>query len=212
MKDTYRFLAKIYDPLTRIVFFGRLKKAKNTYLNRIQPHHKVLIVGGGTGDELVNLLERNPDQKIDYLETSAAMTTIALDRSGNFNGLNVRFLSEKAGIDGKYDVIITSFFLDLFRDEELIKEAKSLYEELRVSGSWIFTDFQLNHNNKFWQKPLVWLMYMFFRCTTGLKTQKLPNFNRLFEELNLDRNSTLSYYGGLIVSSIYEKKSDILRT
>ena len=202
-RDPYRTLSGIYDHLTSLVFLGKMKKAKLHFLDKITADQRVLIIGGGTALELEYLQRKYPGLSIDYLEASASMIRKASKRvKGESN--NIKFLHQKELPETRYDAVISSFFLDLFGQQEMEEKARQIINRLQPGGCWILTDFEIQENSS-WQATLTRLMYLFFSLFTGLKTKDLPDFSVLEEWEELSYEERVHYYGDFIFSAFIER-------
>ena len=77
--------------------------------------------------------------------------------------------------ENKYDLVVTNFFLDCFNFDELKKLINKISISLKPKGKLMYGDF--NVPNSFLKKaitlPILGIMYLFFRITTGISTNKL---------------------------------------
>ncbi len=74
---SFDWIAPYYDWLTRLVFGRSIRRAQRHFLGQIPPGARVLVVGGGTGWLLVDLLKRPAVTHVTYLEASAVMLRLA---------------------------------------------------------------------------------------------------------------------------------------
>jgi len=197
-------IAPYYDLLGRIVFGRSIFESQLQYLSRIPSGSRILILGGGTGRILPILLEKDP-VIVTYLEPSLKMLERARTISPSKIPVNFVLGSfECLKVNEVYDVIITPFVLDIFSMSELTHCMEKLTSVLSEQGSWFFIDFQLSSSfNRYWQEPLINLMYRFFRLTCNIDADRLLDFGKLFEANRLLPIESTSFFGGVIVSRIY---------
>ena len=197
-------VAWIYDFLASIVFGNALRKAQYHYLNEIRDQDKVLIIGGGTGHILKAIEQRSIQCSIDYVEASEKMLQKAMKRKHN---LSVNFIHgiEQTIVEKEYDVIITAFFLDCFKEERLVKVIEKLGATLVKGGKWLLTDFSLSENAHFLKKGLVKVMYLFFKVSCGLEANKLLDFTACFKK-NFQVLKSTTFYHQMLFSTVYKKK------
>jgi ubiquinone/menaquinone biosynthesis C-methylase UbiE len=206
--DPYRSIAPVYGLISRLVFGKALLSARRIHLHLIKPEHRVLILGGGTGEVLEVILGNNPDQEVTYWESSGKMMSLSRRRNEIYDSATVTWIEEPYPSErssGNYDVVITNFFLDLFDDQELKTVGERIYKDLNEEGLWIFTDFRSEPGRDNWQSSFIRLMYLFFRITTGLKTQKLADFHGFFESRNLETIQHKEFFNGMIESVAMRK-------
>ena len=219
-------IAPIYDLLAKLVFGNALKRAQTEFLHLIQPNSKVLVLGGGTGWIIQEILNREKSVEIFYLEKSQKMIEIAQQKvreedlskirfiwsdieSWNSNDVLVGENTNKGKEDResyqKYDAILCNFFLDVFEEEKLkrivLPKIKGLLSD---TGVLLASDFQNTSGaHSFWQKPLLWVMHQFFGIFCGLESQKLSDIPDLLEEADFKPEDEKAYFGGVVFSRMY---------
>lgn len=196
-------LAAVYDRLARLVYGKSIVAAQQHYLHVIPPQAHVLIVGGGTGWLLRNLLLLHPDCTVCYVEASGRMLAAAQKMAGD-QAVRVKFIhgTEKAiPAELQFDVIITNFFLDLFTDTSLLRIVKHLISFLRQGGCWLVTDFY--DGGKWWQRMLLHVMFIFFRTITGIESRRLADWNTALLSRELQQKESAFYFRGFIRSVVY---------
>jgi ubiquinone/menaquinone biosynthesis C-methylase UbiE len=197
-----------YDQLARLVFGQTFLKAQTSHFDTITRDSKVLIVGGGTGWILEKLPE-NCDQ-ITYIEPSVKMIRKAMQRSCP---IPVKFIQEpiqNCQLDQVYDIIITNFFFDMFDDLHGFEIARMLYTSLKSNGIWIITEFEKGVN--WWQRSMLYTMYLFFSLTTGIQVRKLPAWKEMMIKLGMEPKNTKSYFGKFISAISYQRLSLVCST
>ena len=201
MKNNFDHIAPVYDTLASIVFGNTLQQAQCAYLDRISPDAKVLIIGGGNGYILRQLLSVKPGVVVDYVEASQQM----LKRSGSKipPGASVNFVHGTEGnIPGNvYDCIITNFFLDVFSLTELRRVVFLLKGKLASNGQWLCTDFQ--STNRWNHRALLWLMHRFFGMVSSLEAKELQNIDGSLQESGLTKQEQYFWKNGLVFSALY---------
>jgi len=204
----YNRIANRYDFLGRIVFGNQLVTAQNHFLSDLVDPRRILIFGGGTGAMIIPLLKLYPCTSIHFLESSAAMISKAKARITSENN-NVSFtcgteqdLEDKTNV---YDVVITPFVLDVFKEKDIENVLKLLFNALGSGGRWIHTDFYVDRNSPGWQNMMIWLMYRFFNITARQPNQMLLNFDIYFDSFPLHQLAYRSFYHQMMRTNLYEK-------
>lgn len=119
----YNLIAWIYDPLSRWFLGKKYTQSKYIFLDRLQRGSKVLILGGGTGENLLEIVQRVGEKgTVYFVEASSAMIHRAKRRFRPVLPTNIKFIhsadfSQLSNI--KPDFIITQYFLDVLSDEQL---------------------------------------------------------------------------------------------
>ncbi len=211
-------IAPVYDLLGRLTFWGNIKKSQQYFLSLIPESSRILIIGGGSGWILTDILSLNKNiQHITYLEASSKMLAFTSERVTRFKTLRPnRLLPPVDLIQGteadipaeqQYDVIITYFILDLFNEEKLQQVMRFLFRAFRDNGIWLFADFNVSEKkpDRWWQLLWVQCMYWFFKITCQLSTVTLPDFTTTFQQFGLSPIHSKSFFRNMIVSKVYRK-------
>jgi len=115
-------VAPVYDTLARFVFGRNMHRAQTVFLKDIAPGGHVLILGGGTGWLLAELLSLNPNCKVLYIDASIRMIEMARRKTVGSSDIVFIHGTEKSIPPGlTFDAIITHFYLDLFDYESCAK-------------------------------------------------------------------------------------------
>jgi ubiquinone/menaquinone biosynthesis C-methylase UbiE len=201
MLNGFDKIAKVYDLLAKMIFGNSIKKAQTHFINRIPEKATVLILGGGTGWILREILKQHTDCKFVYIEASKKM--LSYSRAKIVAGSDVQFVhgTEQEIPAMEFDVVITNFYLDLFPNEKLREIIIKVKSSLRYEGSWIVTDFV--DENKWWQKFLLKLMYKFFIITCKIEAQHLPDYVGSLRETDLHAIDSRKFFGGFIKTQIF---------
>jgi ubiquinone/menaquinone biosynthesis C-methylase UbiE len=201
--NNFDYIAPVYDRLASLVYGKAIKDAQRVHLPSLITARSILIVGGGTGWLLKDVLELNPDSRITYLEASAKM--LALSRKGiqDVDAKRVTFIHGTEVIlsqSAQFDTIIANFYLDLFTPAELSGVIIRLKHTLLADGQLVCTDF-VNHT--VWQRMLLGVMYGFFRLTTGLQNQQLAPWRDEVEAQGFQRVQSRSFWNAFIYSELF---------
>lgn len=197
-------LSKLYDLLGLLVFQGSLHKSQIYFLEKLPEAENVLILGGGTGKFLADLVKSGKAKKITYVDISPGMIARAEAKVEKLNAC-VEFIC--GGADsipaGRYDLICTHYFLDCFDETELKELSGLLKSHLTENGVWHFTDFYLDEKASFFRTGLLSFLYFFFRLTCGLKVKELADFRKIFSEAGLKLKEEEFFRKGLLRTALY---------
>jgi len=169
-------VAWIYRGLERVVFGNALQESRIAHLD-VTGDPSVLILGDGDGRFLEALLKKAPGAKVEVVEASATM--IQLARRRVMEGAEVVFhhLEVAEFIPCKqYDLVASHFFLDCFEPREIEQIAAMVTTCLGDGACWLISDFQLPRTGVLRRtraRLLLWVMYRFFRVTTGIEARDL---------------------------------------
>ncbi len=204
MKNNFDFVAPVYDRLARIVFGNRLRKIQTKWLHLIPKNGKVLIMGGGTGWILAEVVKHQPKVKIDYIEASAKMIALSAKRHIKMDCVNLIHGSENDIPENQvYDVIITNFFLDVFEETHLKLILKKMNLVLSPCGILICSDFQ--DTQKARHQFLLWLMHRFFGLASGMESKTLKDIPEHILQHGFKKKEEAITYNGLLFSNVYVK-------
>lgn len=201
----FDIIAPVYDVLASLVFGKSIRNAQLHYLSEIRDGSRVLILGGGTGWLLAELLRINPDCQVWYIEASAKMLEKARKKIATLPRACVHFIhgtEEQLPLHVGYDAVITNFYFDLFSSSSLVKPMKNIGKSFLPSGKLLVSDF--TETNLWWQSAMLSAMYLFFRWVSGIEATQLPDWQHQLRNLNFDCKKSRCFYGNFIKSSVYE--------
>lgn len=211
-KADFSRVASFYDALAGVVFGRALRRAQQAALVAGLPlagaAPRVLVLGGGGGWVLTELLRHCPAAHVLYLETSAAMLGRAQARlrqvaPGAVAQVEFRQGSEQAlGPAEQFDVVVTFFVLDCFTLAEFPAALARLQAARRPRAPWLVADFRPPRT--WWQRALLRAMYLFFRLSVGLRAQQLPPWPTSLAALELENRYQATYYGDFILCQVLQ--------
>lgn len=190
-------IAFAYDFLAKVVFGKTIIESQTYFLPEIKEQARVLILGGGSGWLLVELLRTKPNCEVWYIEASEKMIALSMQKNKHADGVHFIHGTE-LDIPGaiQFDAVITNFYLDLLTDDQLKGVVERIQSSLNARALWIATDFIDGH--KLWQRMLLSIMYWFFRITCRIKTHQLPNWTQLLEQAGMREITSRTFYGDFI--------------
>ncbi len=205
-------IAPYYDTLAGWVFGDQIRKSQTAFLHLIPKGGSVLVLGGGTGWILTDIMLQCEPRQIVYLEPSGEMIRLARKsiQQPDLPPISVTFIQgtiANLSSADRFDCLVTPFVLDLFDAPELKKVCTQLQSSLRIGGHWVFADFRIPNN---WKKPfarlLIRLMYAFFRLASQLKTHQLADVGPCFPAAHFSEVQSAVFARGMIVGKLYLKK------
>ncbi|MBO3698906.1 class I SAM-dependent methyltransferase [Roseivirga sp. E12] len=203
MKNDFDKIAPLYDLLANLAFGKTLERAQKTYLHKIEPASKLLIVGGGTG-KIIQWIPEGLDLKIDYVELSGRMLDRA--RSRLSKGNEIDFVHGDAREqEGSYDVIIANFFLDCFSTSQLEQVLMHVKNQLNSAGSLLITDFYPSDRPR--HKLLLKTMHWFFRVISQLDADGLINIHEQTKLAGFEPSDIQFFRKGSVFSAVYERST-----
>lgn len=204
-------LASFYRWFEYAAFGRSLEQCRFHFMRATTQARHVLILGEGDGRFLSRFLLCNQGAHVDVIDRSAGMLALARKRVRLEDRTRVRF--HRADVrdwefsDQSYDLIVTQFFLDCFSPQDAAGVIARLKASLRGGGVWLVSEFQLPPHGLARLHARMWLraMHLFFRLSTGLRTNRLPPFASLLERTGLTLIDRHELRFGLMVSQIWMK-------
>ena len=208
-KTNFDSVAWCYDFLSQLVFGSKIKRSQLILLDHIKNNSKVLIIGGGTGWIIKELLAVKKVLQIDYVESSLKM----LDKARSINSMHTNMLvkfihgdENAVEQDGYYDVVLACYFFDLFPKNRLEDIVFKLTNSLKQNGSMLVADFMLNEKSTIIQRLLLKVMYLFFNVLCNVEAKSLAPLEAVFKKNGLKKIISVDTYGGFIRSEVYIKQ------
>lgn len=179
-KPSFEKLAPWYLLLEKLSFGNQLQQCRISQLKEIKDAASVLILGDGNGRFLESFLKSNVNAKIDSLDISQKMISLAKSRIRLIpNNTQIVFIHTNV-FDwdfpkNKYDLVVTNFFLDCFTFKELVNLTNKISLSLKIEGKLIYGDFNVPKSFfiKILTLPILGGMYLFFKFITGITANKL---------------------------------------
>jgi 2-polyprenyl-3-methyl-5-hydroxy-6-metoxy-1,4-benzoquinol methylase len=198
----YNFIAPIYDRLAHLVFGNQLNEAANYFIPSIKQHAYILILGGGSGSILEQLAVNCPNAQVTFLDASAKMVHQAQKRETST--LKIEFITSSVfdvTLADVYDVVITPFFLDMFKAKQLDSLFAQLSPHIRPGTLWLFADFL--RSEKLADKLLIKSMYIFFSLVVGSNNFVVPDYEQHFEISGFALEKEVIFMNGLVAARKY---------
>lgn len=212
IKKGFDFLSPYYDFLLYITSGNYIPRSQLLLADSFPDADKVLILGGGTGTFLIDLLSLYKVKKVVYVDISSGMIRQSKKRLG-FNKQFYEQVDFRTGSleviekEEKFDFIITNYFLDVFPETDLQGIISNLIQHLKEGGSWLVTDFHHGSNNyKSRIFPVITaLLYLFFRAICRIKCKRLPDISKIMQNRKLHLEKEAFMLKGLLRTAIYRK-------
>ncbi|MBC3538377.1 class I SAM-dependent methyltransferase [Rufibacter sediminis] len=207
----FNCIAPVYDALAQLVYGDAQKRAQAHFLSLIPAGARVLVLGGGSGWILTELLRQSAPVHVLYLEPARNMLQQAQNRFRNTSSTaQVEFrLGTELDLTPQetFHVVLTPFVLDLFPAAEAYAMMQRLSQALLPGGLWLHTDFHASapESQPVWQKLLLWGMYRFFGVVSNLSARELPPFEALFQKIGFKTHREAFYFRKFIRAQVLQK-------
>lgn len=174
-------LAVHYPWMEHVYAGGLMQRCRVAFLPQVIHCRRVLLLGEGTGKFLAELLRHNSSAEIVCVEQSRGMIR-QMRRHLEGERLDIsRVQFEQADAlswsppPGQFDLIVTNFFLDCFRPEQLRRLIPALAGSAGPGATWLVADFRLPEKGwRRWRAGInLAVLYAFFKLSTSLATTRL---------------------------------------
>jgi ubiquinone/menaquinone biosynthesis C-methylase UbiE len=205
-------LARGYRALEFLAFGRDLERARFSFLDRLGDRQNILILGEGDGRCAARLVSAAPGARITCVDSSRGMIDRARARAGEAGAADrVSFVCadarEFSPEPGKFDAVVTLFFLDCFKEGEVSSIVARVGAALQPGSPWLFADFTLPPRGVARLRARAWLalLYAFFQWETALAVSHLPPSEEILERSGWQRAETRALQWGLLRSSVYRR-------
>lgn len=174
-------LAPHYRWMEAILAGGKLHHCRTRFLDDIPSAQNILLMGEGHGRSLVEYRRRFPHAHITCVDASSQMLDQArrhLTRH-HLTAERIEFIHADAlqwsPAPATHDLIVTNFFLDCFRAEQLERIITRLAPAATPKANWLLADFQVPRAGwkRLRSRLIIGSLYTFFRVLTRLPAQQL---------------------------------------
>ncbi len=178
---SFDLLAPHYRWMESVLAGDKLQYCRTAFLRRLPSATNILILGEGNGRFLRECRRQFPDAKITVVDSSARMLEQARRRltklevkCGQINFVHANALTWTPPVRA-FDLIVTHFFLDCFRPEQLQSLIAVLADSAAPGANWLLADFQAAAHGwrRLRSRAILWVMYRFFTIVTRLPAGSL---------------------------------------
>ena len=169
VQKVFSDVANNYDLMNDVMSFGAHRLWKKSFIDIVNPctGDKIIDVGSGSGDLVLEILKRDLNLKIDMVDLNKAML---LEGKKRIKNVNVKFFQQNAEnlsfLDNIYDKYLISFCLrNVTNIDQSFKEA---FRILKPGGQYYCLEF--SRPNSF----VLANIYSFY------KSNIIPTFGKLF--------------------------------
>lgn len=204
-------LAPHYRWLEALFAGGRLQRCRVALLDALPPPRNVLVFGEGNGRFLAEFLRRFPDARVTVVEASGVMIGLARSRlrSQGLDPAAVEFVQTDALAweprASSFDLVVTCFFLDCFREDQLRLLIPRIRSAVRDDARWLVADFQIAASGlrRVWGRFIVGMLYRFFRMATRLPARELVDPAALLQASGFTCERRREQDHGLLYSAVW---------
>ncbi len=190
----------------------KLQRCRSACLPLIPAPRRVLLIGEGHGRSLVALLRAFSEAEFTCVDASARMLDCARtrieahglsDRAVEFVHSDIRDWRAPAR---RFDLLVTHFFLDCFRADQLAEVVRSLAVTAVPGARWLLADFRVPVAGfgKWRARVILWSLYLFFRRTTRLPASHLTPPDGFLQQCGFVLRARRLFEWGLLHSDVWQ--------
>ncbi|HEV7925144.1 MAG TPA: class I SAM-dependent methyltransferase [Verrucomicrobiae bacterium] len=204
-------LAPHYGWMERLLAGRKLQRCRAAFLQAIPPPRRALVAGQGHGAFVAELLRAHPHLRCTCVDSSSAMLHAARAnlRHGGVDESRAEFihadLMDWVAPDGEFDLIVTHFFLDCFRPEQLECLLPKLSNAATPNACWLLADFREPPAGpaRWRARAIIETMYVFFRWATALPASQLTPPDPLMAREGFTLGQRRTFDWGLLHSDLW---------
>lgn len=175
--NDYNRISGFYDRLKQWQFGRQLELNESYFLKEIS-EKSILVVGCGSAGFLEYI---NADYKsLVLLDKSEKMIRHARQnakkhhKKSNITFSQGDFMNFES--QAEFDIISMPYFLDLLKNDAISEAISRAHVLLKNEGFLIISDFDQKLSRGIGDSFIIWLMYRFFRLTTGIQRMTTPEY------------------------------------
>jgi len=141
---SYRFLTPFYDFIQKYIVRDVRYKTLLIEQANIQPGHKVLDLGCGTGTLAIMSKQAQPGADVSGLDADPDMLKVAKYKSNNLHldvTFDVGFTNDLPYPDASFDRVLSSIMIHHLKTPDKEKTAREVYRVLKPNGELHILDF-----------------------------------------------------------------------
>jgi SAM-dependent methyltransferase len=201
-------IARPYRWLEYFSFGPVLEHCRFYRIPQLMSAKRALVLGDGDGRFLARLLAANPNLYADVVDQSPAMLRLLEARASAAearNRIQIHQTDARAFTpSGRYDLVVTHFFLDCFTTVEVRTLAATIRPHLDPNARWLVSEFAIpNGIAALPARSVVASLYAAFRILTGLRTRSLPDYASILAISGLRLEDRKRFLAGLLVSELW---------
>jgi SAM-dependent methyltransferase len=211
---SFDVLAPRYRWLEFVLAGEKLRRCCTAFLPAISRAGNILLLGEGNGRFLPVCRRQFPAARVTCLDASSVMLDRArrqlADRgleNGRVKDVHADALVSAPPATEAFDLVVTNFFLDCFRPEQLEEITHRISGVTSENAGWRLADFPVASGavKRLRSRAILWLMYRFCRTATRLPARELTSPDSFLQAAGFAlRQRTLAEWG-LLRSDWWQK-------
>lgn len=206
-------LAPHYRWMERLLAGEKLQNCRTAFLQQVAAAQNVLILGEGPGRFLVECRRQLPTAQITCVDSSERMLVVARDRliQAGLSTAQVKFICADVlswnPPETAADLLVTHFFLDCFRADQLELLIAKLARAAQPAATWLLADFQTPPAGlaRLRARLILKAMYVCFQTFTGLPANQLTPPEAYLRRQGFNLISRQENEWGLLQSDLWQR-------
>jgi len=212
---SFDLLAAHYRWMEFVLAGDKLHRCRTAFLDQVGGAQNILLLGEGNGRFLIECRRKLPNVRVTCIDASGPMLAQARRRliAHGLNDEGIEFIQADALAcqppTNTYDLIVTNFFLDCFRPDQLEPLIAKLAQSAKPCATWLLADFQVPAAGPLRRcraRLILWSMYVFFRVVTRLPARELASPDELLMKHGFVLRERRESEWGLLHSDRWESK------
>ena len=210
----YNRLAKYYSFCEYLTFGGQLQRCRFAHARTLENKTHVLLLGDGNGRFSTHLLFNYPNLQLTSLDASQAMLNQAAKRRLSRNVSDERIHNLNQDVleweppRNYYDAVVAQFFFDSFDRAQVEIITSKITSTLKPNGMLLVSDFHIPQDTRIGNKRsrlTLSILYMVFKVLTGLRSQKLVNYQSILATHGFILSETVFFSQKTLISQVFHK-------
>ena len=210
---SFDLLAPHYRWMEWLLAGKKLQRCRTAFVQAIPRPQRVLMLGEGNDRCLMELLRAYPEARFTCVDASRRMLDHARARvrAHGLGDERIEFIhadvSEWKAPTKKFDLLVTHFFLDCFRADQLAEMVPRISAAAAPGARWLIADFREPASGiaKWRAHGILYAMYFFFQRVTRLPASRLTPPDAFLERSGFVlRERSLSEWG-LLHSDLWQR-------
>lgn len=212
---SFDILAPHYRWMEFVTAGEKLQRCRTAFLQEVVTAKRAVVFGVGRGRFLPEFLRANREAEVLCLDASSRMLELT-GRRLNDLGLpvnRVRFerqdILKWSGPRETYDLVVTHFFLDCFRADQLSRVIAEISLSAKRRAKWLLADFQVPSSA--WlglrARLILKVMYLFFRAAAKLPADHLTSPDHWISKNGFSLVERRTAELGLLHSDLWERSN-----
>ncbi len=204
-------LAPYYGWMESLLAGRKLQQCRAAFLHAIPSPRRALVAGPGHGKFVAELMRAYPQLHCTCVDSSSGMlqATRAMLKEAGLEASRAEFIQadvlEWSAPEREFDLIVTHFFLDCFRPEQLERLMPKLSETAAPGACWLLADFREPATGpaRWRARAILDVLYLFFRWATGLPASRLTPPDLMLKRQGFTLGERRTFDWGLLHSDLW---------